>query len=132
MDHIQNSHGDIAAPLLPFIHISPQPSVLPQKTYMLPVVSNRSISFVTTPEMKTVLRQSLEQRFNIVEGIGHLHPCTTHPCSECGEEGQWSEEEYWSHTTSIVCSNQVFKAEGKQQNISDLVDSVIVYRTQIL
>lgn len=115
MDHIQNSNGDIAAPLIPFTHVSSQPSVLPQKTYVLSVVSNRSISFVTTSE--TVLRQSLEQRFNIVEGVGHLRPSTTHPCSVCGEDGQWSEEEYWSHKTSIVCSNQVFKAEGKQRDI---------------
>ena len=113
MDHIQNSHGDIAAPLIPFMHVSPQPSVTPQKAYALPVISNRSISFATTPEMKTVLRESFEHRFDVVEGVGHLHPSTTQPCSVCGEEGQWSEEEYWSHSTTIVCTNQVFKAEGK-------------------
>lgn len=113
MDQIQNSQGDIAAPLQPFTCVVTPQQIQSQNAYMLPVISNKSIPFVMTSEMKCILRQSFEERFNILAGVGHIHPSTSHPCSVCGEEGQWSEEEYWSHTTSIVCSNRVFKVEGK-------------------
>ena len=115
MDHIHNNKGDIAAALQPFIGVMPAHQSH-YKPYMLQVLSRKSIPFTSTPEMKTVLRQSFQDRFDIIAGVGHLHPPTMLPCPVCGEEGQWSPEEHRSHLTTIVCSNQVFKAEGKQDS----------------
>ena len=113
MDHIHNSEGDIAAALQPFVGVMPA-QLSHYKPYKLQVLSRESIPFTITPEMKAVLRQSFQDRFDIIAGVGHLHPATMFPCPVCGEEGQWSPEEHRSHSTTIVCSNQVFKAEGKQ------------------
>ena len=82
---------------------------------MLQVLSIKLIPFTSIPEMKAILRQSFQERFNIVAGVGHLHPLVMLPCPECGSEGEWSADENRSHSTTIVCSNQTFKAEGKEK-----------------
>ena len=110
--HIHNSEGDIAAALQPFTSAI-QPQQGHHKPYMLPVLSRGGIPFINTPEMKAVLKQSFQERFNIISGVAHLHPLVLQACPECGSEGQWSMEEHRSHATTIVCSNQIFKGEGK-------------------
>lgn len=112
--HIHSSEGDLAAALQPFVGAL-RPHQSHYKPYMLPVISRKRIPFTSTPEMKTVLRQSFQERFSIISGVAHLHPLVTQVCPECGIEGQWSAEEYRSHMTTIVCSNQTFKAEGKEK-----------------
>ena len=84
----------------------------PDKPYGLQILSKQRIPFLTTSEMKAIMRQSYVHRFNLNDGVGHLHPTTALPCPVCCVEGEWSEEESWSHSTTIVCYNQVFPAEG--------------------
>ena len=116
LDHIHSSEGDIAVALQPFLGVSlSQQSHHVYKPYTLQVLSRKGIPFSTTSKMKEVLRQSFQERFAIVDGVGHLHPQHMLPCSECGSEGEWSADEVRSHLTTIVCSNQVFKAEGKER-----------------
>ena len=66
MDHIHNE-GDIAAVLQPFIGVMPAHQSH-YKPYMLQVLSRKSIPFTSTPDMKTVLRQSFQDRFDIIAG----------------------------------------------------------------
>ena len=100
---------------LPFSHLwvlfqvikTNQTSLIAYRYYL-----KQRIPFLTTSEMKAIMRQSYVHRFNLNDGVGHLHPTTALPCPVCGVEGEWSEEESWSHSTTIVCYNQVFPAEG--------------------
>ena len=128
MDHIHSSEGDIAATLQPFVGVMPAQQSH-YEPYTLQVLSRKSIPFTTTPEMKAVLRQSFQDRFDVIGGVGHLHPATMLPCPVCGEEGQWSPEEHRSHSTTIVCSTQVFKAEGKQ--VSDDLTLILLYKLML-
>ena len=117
MVHIQDNEGDIVAALQPFVGVVPVQQNHLHKPYMLLTLSKKRIPFTITPEMKAILRLSYEQRFDIKEGVGHLHPTTMLPCSVCGAEGQWSDEEHTSHSTTIVCSNLIFKAQGIEKKL---------------
>ena len=117
MVHIQDNEGDIAAALQPFVGVVPVQQNHLHKPYKLLTLSKKKIPFTITPEMKAILRQSYEQRFDIKKEVGHLHPTTMLPCSVCGAEGQWSDEEHTSHSTTIVCSNQIFKAQGIEKKL---------------
>ena len=115
LDHIHSSEGDIAVALQPFLGVSPpQQSHHVYKPYNLQVLSRKGIPFSTTSKMK-ILRQSFQERFAIVDGAGHLHSQDMLPCPECGSEREWSADKVRSHLTTIIRSNQVFKAEGKEK-----------------
>ena len=61
-----------AAALQPFVGVVPGQQNHLHKPYKLLTLSKKKIPFTITPEMKAILRQSYEQRFDIKEEVGHL------------------------------------------------------------
>ena len=114
--HILNDSEDLPQVLLPYAEVYNQ---LNKKTLtckkecpILTCLSTKKTPFHLPPNLSTILSQSVNERFNVTDGIALLYPDDSEICVCCGQSN-WMRDPDMFMSAKVVTTNSFIPAKGE-------------------